>query len=68
MKTMTMQTDPICGGSHLIFGLFMGGSDLNAEYDLKTKSPYKITTQLCTKNILACLKELSWMQGLIRSS
>ena len=45
---MTLQTDPIGGGIHPIFGLFMGGSDLNGEYDLKRKFPYKLATQLLT--------------------
>ena len=44
---MTLQTDPICGRIHPIFGLLMDGNDLNDEYDLK-KDPYKPTTQLCT--------------------
>ena len=44
---MTLKTAPIHGGIHLIFGLFMGDSDLNDKYDLK-QSPYKLTTQLCT--------------------
>ena len=37
---------PIRGGLHPIYGLFMGGSDLNDDYTLKTKLPYKFTTQL----------------------
>ena len=43
---MTLQTDPIHGRIHPIFGFFMGGSDLNDDYDTK-KSLYKLTTQLC---------------------
>ena len=45
---MTLQTAPICGGIHLIFGFFVGGSDLNDGYYLKTKSPYKLPTRLNT--------------------
>ena len=41
------QTTPIRGGLHPIYGLlFMGGSDLNSEYALKSPNPYKLTTQL----------------------
>ena len=45
---MTPKTDPISVGIHPIFGLFVGGSDINDEYDLKIKSPYKQTNQLYT--------------------
>ena len=39
-------TAPIRGGLHPIYGLFMGGSELNDDYTLKTNTPYKFTTQL----------------------
>ena len=45
---MTLQTDPICGGIYPIFGLFVGGSDINHDYDIKKKSPYELATQLRT--------------------
>ena len=44
---MTLETDPIRGGIHTIFGLFTGDIVLNYGYNIK-KSPYKLTTQLFT--------------------
>ena len=37
---------PKRGGIHPIYGLFMGGSDLTNNYSLKSKTPYRLTTQL----------------------
>ena len=45
---MTLQNTPIYRGIHPIFGLFIVGSDINYDYAFKTKSPYKVTTQINT--------------------
>ena len=45
---MTLQTSPFRRGICPIFGLFMGGSDINYKYALKIKYSYKLTTQLQT--------------------
>ena len=42
----TLQTPPISVRIDPIFGLFMCGSDINDDYNLNTKSLYKLTTQL----------------------
>ena len=39
-------TSPLRGGIHPIYGLFMGGSELDDSYALINNSPYKLTTQL----------------------
>lgn len=46
MTTPVTLTSPRRGGIHPIFGLFMGGSDLDDDYKLKSQAPYKLTTQL----------------------
>ena len=41
------QTNHIRGELHPIYSLFMGDSDLNNNYTLKSTIPYEATTQLC---------------------
>ena len=41
------QTNLIGGGLHPIYSLFMGSSDLNSDYTLKSTNPCKLTMQLC---------------------
>ena len=44
---MSTPIPPHRGGIHPIFRLFMGGSNLDDTYHLKSNSLYKLTTQLC---------------------
>ena len=41
-----VEKNPIRGGLHPIYSLFMGSGDLNSCYTLKSTNPYKLSMQL----------------------
>ena len=45
METSTVAM-PKRDGIHPIYGMFMWGSELTIDYTLKSKTPYRLTTQL----------------------
>ncbi len=55
----SLLTLPLRGGVHPIDGICMDGSDLNDDYTLKSKTPYKYKLSFVTANSQVYLKENS---------